>query len=238
MGPRGQNLLPSRPVRRVAESPPGSVEDEAPIRMMARDRTWGIRPLTSAAGAVLLVVACATSDRATGGDAGGSMGGRAGTAGADQSGGDPGGEGGSGPASGGTSSRGGSSGAGDGSGGEAASSAGGDSAACAPGCEPEAPLCVNGACVECLEDSRRCVGDAPEECRAGSWVSLDQCPTSAPACTNGVCAAARLTGALVSMQGEAAAGGVRLRAHGFESLPRTCADVSGTTVCVNGGLRP
>jgi hypothetical protein len=206
--------------------------------MMARDRARGIIPLTSAAGVVLIVVACATSDRATGGVAEGSIGGRSGKAGAGQSGGDPGGEGGWGPASGGTNSRGGSSGAMDGSGGEAASSAGGDSSVCTPQCEPEAPLCVDGACVECLEDSRRCVGDAPEECRGGSWLSLDSCPTRAPACTNGVCAAARLTGALVSVQGDAAAGDVRLRAHGFESLPRTCADVSGATVCVNGGLRP
>jgi len=183
---------------------------------------------------VLLIGACGSPDRSFGAphqaDAG-STGGVSGNGGTAQAGMGTGARAGEGGDSGDSGADGGASGAG-------TAGAGGDAGLCSPACEPEAPFCVEGVCVECLDDSRRCVGDTPEACQAGSWVSLAPCPLEAPACTNGVCAPARVTGGLVTVQADATAGEIRLRDHGFEFQPRTCAEVAGAMMCVTGGLRP
>lgn len=164
-------------------------------------------------------------DEADGGEMDGSVGG----AGGDQAGGE------SGKSSGGTGTAAGGTGAGSGSAG--ASGMGGAPGACDPACPSQTPICAEGVCVECMEVSKRCAGGTPQECQGGAWVSLAACPVDAPACTNGVCALARTTGGLVTVQSGAGAGDIRLRDHGFEFLPRACADVAGVTVCVSGGLR-
>jgi len=128
-------------------------------------------------------------------------------------------------------------GTGDESGG-AANPTGGAGSGCEEECTGAAPLCVEGDCVECLPDARSCDQDTPTECVDGQWSALEPCSGDTPACSGGVCAIARVTGRLSTVRGHLAAGDIRLVEHGFDSLLRTCGEVSGATVCVTGGLRP
>lgn len=90
----------------------------------------------------------------------------------------------------------------------------------------------------CVDGRRRCVEDIPEECEDGAWIADEPCSGNTPACSNGVCAAARLSGSLVTVQSLLPSGSVRLRDHGFLTLPRTCSEIDGETLCLIGGFRP
>jgi hypothetical protein len=89
----------------------------------------------------------------------------------------------------------------------------------------------------CLDGSKRCEANTPQECRQGAWVPLAPCPATAPACSNGACAVARFTGGFTTAQGNSGTSSVLLREHGFEFAPRICVDVAGTMMCATGGFR-
>jgi hypothetical protein len=196
-----------------------------------------------AACAFVLAAAC-TSDKArprgpdggssgTGGTDAGTSGGAAGTTTTGGSGGLT-GSGGGAPDSGGA---GGTTEAGTGAGGSSGSPEAG--AGCTPSCPAATPVCENGSCVECAQNSARCAGTTAEQCQSGHWVPQAACAGATPACTNGICSSAKLVGGMVTVaNGTLSAGAVRLVRHGFEFASKACGTSNGNRICVTGGVRP
>jgi hypothetical protein len=96
------------------------------------------------------------------------------------------------------------------------------------------------ASVACTSDSApRCNDDgAPETCVSGNWVAQSPCSGTTPVCGDGGCEKAVLVAGFLAVQAPKNEGSVKLVDPGFDSPAPLCGKVSGTAVCLLGGLRP
>lgn len=95
-----------------------------------------------------------------------------------------------------------------------------------------------GGSVPCENEALRCLGDSPERCDDGVWVTEPTCGGDTPVCSNGVCAPMKIHGSISTVATATLGVSIRLVDHGFLVLPTSCATVRGAEVCVTGELRP
>ena len=103
-------------------------------------------------------------------------------------------------------------------------------------CGGATPYCVDGLCVACTPNTRRCEGTTPQLCdRSGSWISEPSCAAPTPICnpSTGICTGTRVSGGIVTTRRTPAPGSVRLREAELIQQRRVCAGAN----CVSGGIR-
>jgi hypothetical protein len=103
-------------------------------------------------------------------------------------------------------------------------------------CGGATPYCVDGLCVACTPDTRRCEGTTPQLCdRSGSWISEPSCTGPTPICnpSTGICTGTRVWGGITTTRRSPASGSVRLRQGELIQQGRACAGAN----CVSGGIR-